>query len=128
MQSSKISNKRKGFARSEFQRIMGLGTQHPAIRDSYPMTDEKNNVFICFHNCHNNPPFAMVEKFENGPDKSLFVAWSHGTRGNLVAIARSEKLDSFLDQLREKFDFLDATNAVTNGHSPSNVFVLSQQF
>ena len=62
--------------------------------------------FISFREEAGKTPLITIEKRKIGPDRSLFVATSPGAKGALTEIARSEKLDSFIRQLRQKIEAL----------------------
>lgn len=123
MRSQKISNKRAGFQRREFQALIGLGNQYACIKDCRPY-QEGDHVTIYFHKDATQSPSIWIEKYQNGPDKSLFIAWSWGAGGQIVSIARSEKFDHFTDQLKNRLDLVEETMTDTG----STVRVLAPQF
>lgn len=125
MQQQKITNKRAGFQRAEFQAIIGLANEFPNIKDSRPF-QQGDHVSVCLHRDAAKSPAIWIEKYQNGPQKSLFVAYSPGIGHKIVPVARSEKFDHFMEQLREKLDIIDKTH--TASRSDSTVSVLSPEF
>lgn len=123
MRSQKISNKRAGFQRKEFQILIGLGNQYACIKDCRPY-QEGDHVTIHLHKDATQSPSIWIEKYQNGPEKSLFVAWSWGAGNHIVSIARSEKFDHFTDQLKARLDLVE----YNSGNEDSSVRVLAPQF
>lgn len=101
---------RAGFKRHEFQTIIGLASQHPDIKDARPYQDG-DHIAVYLHHDATQSPAIWVEKYHNGPRKDLFIAYSNGAGNRAVQVARSEKFDSFMDQLRHKLDVINQTSA-----------------
>lgn len=71
-------------------------------------------ITIYLHQCATKAPSIWIEKYQNGPKKDLFIAWTHSACGHIVSIARSEKFPHFLDQLRARLDLIDQSSTSTN--------------
>lgn len=126
MSSTRISHKRKGYSRYEFQRIVGIAHHFSFIKDiQLEQYDNAVTIYFKRHSAHS--PIFWVEKYENGPQKSLFVAYSEGARGSVVEIARSEKLDSFIGQLGEKMEIMQQTATAVGSNIRSIIPHASKQ-
>lgn len=99
-----------GYTRKEFGAIFQLYSQnvyHGMFKD-FSFLDVNGRYYISFREEAGKTPLITIEKRKLGPDRVLFVATSPagGKKGELMEIARSEKLDAFIRQLRGKIEIL----------------------
>ena len=99
---------------------MKLANLYDSIKDSRPL-QEGDYITIHLHRDAKKSPDIWVEKYSNGPDKALYIAFTWGASGSVASLARSEKFTAFIDQLKSKLDILDENFRTGD----SNVSVLS---
>lgn len=101
---------RIGYTRSEFGRIFQIYSQnvYSGLFRDFSFSDINGRYFISFREEAGKTPLVTVEKRRIGPDKSLFVATTPGPKGQPVEIVRSEKIDLFVDRLREEIEQMRA--------------------
>ena len=108
-----------GYSRAEFNAIFQIYSQnvYAGFFRDFSFTEHQGRFYISFCEEAGKVPLVTIEKKRLGPRHHLFIATSPGHKGALVEIARSEKLDSFIRQLRRKIEALktgkglSATNA-----------------
>jgi len=103
-------NKHKiGYTRREFTAIFQLYSQnvYTGLFRDFSFTESGGHYFISFREEAGKTPLITVKKERIGPDRALFTATTPGLRGAIVEIAKSEKIDAFVRQLREKIDTLN---------------------
>lgn len=92
-----------GYTRSEFSAIFRVYSEyvfHGLFKD-FAFTPAQGRYFISFREEAGKAPLVTVEKRRIGPDRALFVATTPGENGPRE-IARSEKINAFVEQLRTK--------------------------
>ncbi|MEM8833970.1 MAG: hypothetical protein AAGB32_05460 [Pseudomonadota bacterium] len=97
-----------GYSRKEFGAIFQIYSQNVfngLFRD-FSFTEINGRYYISFREEAGKTPLVTIEKRKLGPDRVLFVATSPGPKNQLVEIARSEKLESFIRQLRGKIEIM----------------------
>ena len=97
-----------GYTRREFGAIFQLYSQNVYrgfFRD-FSFNEINGRYFISFREEAGKMPLITIEKRKLGPDRVLFIATSPAEKGALKEIARSEKIDGFIRQLRGKIDML----------------------
>ena len=101
-------NSKIGYTRKEFGAIFQLYSQnvYSGLFKDFSFTEIDGKYFISFREEANQIPLITIEKRRLGPDKSLFIATSPGPRHQLVEIARSEKIEAFVNQLETKIESL----------------------
>lgn len=107
--SSKLPSKHKitskiGYTRREFGAIFQIYSQNVfngLFRD-FSFSEHNGHYFISFREEAGKAPLITIEKRRLSADRALFVATSPGIKGQLTEIARSEKIDSFVMQLKHK--------------------------
>lgn len=105
MSLSKTPNK-VGYSRREFSLIFQIYSQnvYSGVFKDFSFTEENGRYFISFREEAGKTPLITIEKKKLGPDRSLFVATSPGPKNTLIEIARSEKIEAFVRQVRAKVD------------------------
>jgi len=104
--SSKTPPQKIGYTRREFTAIFQVYSQnvYSGLFKDFSFTENSGRYFISFREEAGKTPFVTIEKRKLGPDRALFVATSPGPQNTLIEIARSEKIDAFVRQLRTKID------------------------
>ena len=107
---------RIGYTRKEFGAIFQVYSQnvYTGLFKDFSFLDVNGKYFISFREEAGKIPLITIEKRRLGPDRALFVATSPGLRHQLVEIARSEKIDSFIEQLKEKIESFRAARSSQN--------------
>lgn len=97
-----------GYTRHEFGAIFQVYSQnvYAGLFKDFSFTENGGRYFISFREEAGKTPLITVEKRRLGPDRNLFVATTPGPRGALVEIVRSEKIETFIETLKEKIDAL----------------------
>lgn len=106
-----------GYTRKEFGAIFQVYSRnvYNGLFRDFSFAEYQGRYFISFREEAGKTPLISVEKRRLGPDRVLFVATMPGPRGQIVEIARSEKIDSFVAQLNDKIDSLrDSRTAAGN--------------
>ncbi len=104
--SSSSRGPKIGYTRREFGLIFQIYSQnvYSGLFRDFSFSEIDGRYFISFREEAGKTPLVTIEKRRLGPDRSLFVATSPGVKGALEDIARSEKIESFISQLRAKID------------------------
>ena len=107
-----------GYTRREFNAIFQIYSHfvYSGLFRDFSFVETNGKYFISFREEAGKTPLITIEKRRLGPDRSLFVATSPGHKGALQDIARSEKIDSFARQLKQKIESLKVGRS-----SPGNV-------
>ena len=110
------SSSRIGYTRHEFGAIFQIYSQnvYAGLFKDFSFLDINGRYFISFREEAGKTPLITIEKRRLGPDRVLFVATSPAAQNNLVEIARSEKIESFVRQLKAKIDLLKASRSTGN--------------
>lgn len=100
------SSHKIGYTRHEFSSIFQIYSQnvYAGLFKDFSFIESNGRYFISFREEAGKTPLITIEKRKLGPDRALFVATSPGPRNTLIEIARSEKIDAFVRQLRTKID------------------------
>ena len=97
-----------GYTRKEFGAIFQVYSQnvYAGLFRDFSFSDINGRYYISFREEAGKTPLVTIEKKRLGPDRSLFVATSSamGRSSSLVEIARSENIDSFINQLKSKIE------------------------
>lgn len=104
--SIKPPSQKIGYTRHEFRSIFQVYSQnvYSGLFKDFSFTETKGRYFISFREEAGKTPLVTIEKQKLGLDRALFVATSPGPRHTLIEIARSEKIDAFVRQLRTKIE------------------------
>lgn len=103
-------NHKIGYSRKEFGTIFQIYSQnvyHGLFKD-FSFSEINGRYYISFREEANKSPLVTIQKQRLGPDRVLFTATSPGPKNQLVEIARSEKLDAFIRQLKSKIETMRA--------------------
>ena len=109
-----------GYTRKEFGAIFQLYSQnvYTGLFKDFSFLDINGKYFISFREEAGATPLITIEKRKLGPNRTLFVATSPAGKNTLNEIARSEKLDAFIRQLKGKIEILHS--AKSNNKSKIN--------
>ena len=104
-----------GYTRREFNAIFQLYSRnvYTGLFRDFSFSEYNDRYYISFREEAGKTPLISVEKRRLGPDRVLFVASTPGPRGQIVEIARSEKIENFTRQLGEKIDTLREGRSVS---------------
>lgn len=93
-----------GYTRYEFSAIFQIYSQnvYTGLFKDFSFSESNGRYFISFREEAGKTPLITIQKRKLGPDRALFIATSPGPRNTLVEIARSEKIDAFVRQVRTK--------------------------
>lgn len=97
-----------GYTRREFNAIFQVYSQYvyAGLFRDFSFADIDGKYFISFREEAGKTPLITIQKQKLGPDRALFVATSPGSKDTLKEIARSEKIESFTQQLKRKIESL----------------------
>ncbi len=95
-----------GYTRKEFGAIFQIYSQnvYTGLFRDFSFCEVNGRYFISFLEEAGKTPLITIEKRSLGADRALFVATSSGEGNRLVEIARSEKIEAFIRQLRKKIE------------------------
>lgn len=104
-----------GYTRKEFGAIFQIYSQnvYNGFFKDFSFSEANGRYYISFREEAGQMPLVTIEKRVLGPDKALFVATSSGPKKTLIEIARSEKIEAFVRQLRGKIETLRAGRSVS---------------
>ncbi len=97
-----------GYTRREFQQIFQVyahGVFEGLFKD-FSFSEGKDRFFISFRAEAGQKPLITIEKQKIIADKTLFIATTPAPKGTIRQIARSEKIESFILQLRQAITLL----------------------
>ena len=103
-----------GYSRKEFGAIFQLYSQnvYNGLFRDFSFLDVNGRYYISFREEAGKTPLITIEKQKLGPDRVLFIATSPGPKNQLIEIARSEKLEAFIRQLKAKIETLKSGRIV----------------
>lgn len=95
-----------GYSRREFGAIFQVYSQnvYAGLFRDFSFAEAGGRYFISFREEAGKTPLVTIEKRRLSAERALFVATMPGRRGTLVEIARSEKLEAFLTQLKGRIE------------------------
>jgi len=107
-----------GYTRKEFGAIFQLYSQnvYTGLFKDFSFTEIKGQYFISFREEAGATPLITIEKRKINADRVLFIATAPAGK-QIKEIARSEKIDSFIRQLKGKIDILRSTQATNKSAS-----------
>ena len=102
-----------GYTRKEFGAIFQLYSQnvYTGLFKDFSFIDIKGKYYISFREEAGATPLITIEKRKLGSDRVLFVATTPAEKGEVKEIARSEKIDSFIRQLKGKIEILRSSKS-----------------
>lgn len=97
-----------GYTRKEFGAIFQLYSQnvYKGLFKDFSFLENKGKYYISFREEAGKTPLITIEKRCLGQDTILFTATTPAPKNQVVEIARSEKLESFIRQLGGKIEIL----------------------
>lgn len=104
--TEKASRAKTGYTSREFASLFQLYSAqvYTGLFRDFSFWEERDCYRMAFREEAGKTPLITIEKRALGPEKSLFVALGPAERGQIPEIARSEKLDAFVDQLRRHIE------------------------
>ena len=101
-----IHNGKIGYKRDEFRKIFQVYSHYvyKGLFKDFSFAEIDGRYFISFREDAGKTPLITIEKKKLGTDRALFVATAPNGNSNLVEIARSEKIDAFVEQLKTKIE------------------------
>lgn len=101
---------RIGYTRSEFGRIFQIYSQnvYSGLFRDFSFSEIGGHYFISFREEAGKTPLVTIEKRRLGPERTLFVATTPGSKGQPVEIVRSEKIDHFVERLKDEIESMRA--------------------
>lgn len=102
-----------GYSRREFNAIFQIYSQYvyKGLFKDFSFAELNGKYFISFREEAGATPLITVEKKKLGPDRSLFVATTPREKGALQEIARSEKIENFVEQVKKKVEAIHVSRA-----------------
>ena len=106
-----------GYTRYEFNRIFSIYSRnvYTGLFRDFTLSEMDGRYFISFREDAAQVPLVTIEKKRLGPDRSLFVATTPAPAGKLSTIARSEKIDAFIEQLGKAVDHFRSERGARRG-------------
>jgi len=97
-----------GYTRKEFGAIFQIYSQnvYNGLFRDFSFSEINGKYYISFREEAGKMPLITVEKRRLGPDRVLFVATTPAPKNQIIEIARSEKIDAFVRQLKGKIEIL----------------------
>lgn len=112
-----------GYTRKEFGTIFQLYSQnvYNGLFKDFSFSDINGRYYISFREEAGKTPLITIEKRRLGPDRVLFVATAPGgpKSQQIIEIARSEKLESFVTQVKSKIETLRESRSLSGGNVKS---------
>lgn len=107
-----------GYTLREFNAIFQIYSQnvYSGLFRDFGFGEWQGRYFISFCEESGKMPLITIEKRRLGPDRALFVASMPGAKGKLTEVARSEKIDSFVRQIRHKLEILTLGKKMPEGN------------
>ena len=104
---------RIGYSRYEFGKIFQIYSQnvYSGLFRDFAFNEINGRYFISFKEEAGQTPLITIEKRRLGPDKSLFVATTTGPKGEPVEIVRSEKIELFVERVKDEINALRESGA-----------------
>jgi hypothetical protein len=103
-----------GYTCHEFGQIFQIYSQnvYSGLFRDFSFAQIGGQYFISFREEAGKTPLITVEKRRLGPNRALFVATAPGPKGQPVEIARSEKIDIFVQKVKDEIATLRASGRV----------------
>lgn len=101
-----IHNGKIGYKRSEFRKIFQVYSHYvyKGLFRDFSFAETEGRYYISFCEEAGKTPLITVEKKKLSAERALFIATTAGSNGQPTEIARSEKIDSFTEQLKAKIE------------------------
>ena len=103
-----------GYTRAEFGRIFQIYSRnvYAGVFRDFSFAEIGGRYFISFREEAGQVPLVTIEKRGLSPGRALFVATTPGPQGTIRDIARSEKIENFVEQLSAAIDRLASRRKV----------------
>ena len=111
-----------GYTRKEFGTIFQLYSQnvYSGLFKDFSFSEINGRYYISFREEAGKIPLITIEKRRLGPGRALFIATAPGPKNQqIVEIARSEKLESFVMQVKGKIEALRAARGLSGDNVKS---------
>ncbi len=101
-----IHNGKIGYKRDEFRKIFQIYSTfvYKGLFKDFSFAEIDGRYYISFREEAGKTPLITIEKKKLGADRALFIATTPSSNSQPQEIVRSEKIDSFVTQLREKVE------------------------
>lgn len=101
-----IHNGKIGYKRDEFRKIFQVYSHYvyKGLFKDFSFAEIDGRYYISFREDAGNTPLITIEKRKLSADRALFVATAPNGSNTLTEIVRSEKIDSFVEQLKAKIE------------------------
>lgn len=101
-----IHNGKIGYTRDEFRKIFQIYSfyVYKGLFKDFSFAEIDGRYFISFKEDAGKTPLVTIEKKKLSSDRALFVATAPNGDNKLVEIARSEKIDAFVEQVKAKIE------------------------
>lgn len=98
----KTSSARIGYTSREFGSLFQIysANVYTGLFRTFSLTEKPGAYQMAFHEEAGKPALLAIEKRSLGPDRALYVALTPTAKGAQAEVARSEKLDSFILQVK----------------------------
>ena len=102
----KTSSARTGYTSREFGSLFQIysANVYTGLFRSFSFTEKPGAYQMAFHEEAGKPALLAIEKRALGPDRALFVALTPTQKGAFAEVARSEKLENFVEQVKSFID------------------------
>jgi hypothetical protein len=106
MSDDRNTGGRIGYTRAEFNAIFRIYSRnvYTGLFRDFSFADIDGRYYISFREDAGKIPLVTIEKRRLGPDRALFIATTPGPKGQLSVIARSEKIEAFVEQVSAAVD------------------------
>lgn len=100
--TQKTSSGRTGYTSREFGSLFQIysANVYTGLFRTFSLTEKPGSYQMAFHEEAGKPPLVAIEKRAIGPDRALFVALTPTQKGLMAEVARSEKLENFIIQVK----------------------------
>jgi hypothetical protein len=111
-------SQRIGYTRKEFGAIFQIYSQnvYNGFFKDFSFLEANSRYYISFREEAGQTPLITIEKRRLGPDSALFIATTPGPKKAILEICRSEKIEKFTHDLREKIEDLRQGRRVSGGN------------
>jgi len=105
-----------GYTRKEFGAIFQIYSQnvYNGLFRDFSFNEINGKYYISFREEAGKTPLITIEKRRLGPDRVLFVATTLAPKNQIIEIARSEKIDPFVRQLKGKIEMLSNNKSINS--------------
>jgi hypothetical protein len=98
----KSSSARTGYTSREFGSLFQIysANVYTGLFRTFSFTEKPGAYQMAFHEEAGKPALLAIEKRSLGTDRALFVALTPAAKGQMIEVARPERLENFLIQVK----------------------------